>query len=201
MRSKSSSFWLTFVDHTLELFGYTQVYTNKQRNDFVDYWTYSHRSDCSSKVYSRDLHYCKSPWCKYLQSSLSNLMLCQKTEKEAVYRVFNEYCLYDQIEDIVKNVKSNPPAIGNKLHKNNTTKSKDQTQDNESVSADFQEAFRLCLEIMQYSLQHAPQYLRQHLISHRQKVLKYPFLTFLVECIFQHQTEKMNLTLVWISFS
>ena len=113
-----------------------------------------------------------------------------------MFKLFSEYYLYDEIEEIIKNtLKTNNTPIGPKPAKGNLPK-KEQTSYYELKQFDSQEVLRHCLEILQFTMHQAPHYLKKYIASSRQKILKYPLLASLVESFFHTQTEALNLNLV-----
>jgi len=99
-------------------------------------------------------------------------------DKAQIIETFSEYNLFETLEDIMKNQQQST-ILPNKI-----LKKKDKTNKEAcDWDLDFNQILNTILEILIMCVVHAPIYLKKYSTSERQKILKYPFLNFVIDNI------------------
>ena len=103
-------------------------------------------------------------------------------DKVEIIELFNEYNLFETLEEILKNQKhqkENPSKLAQKNKYIPKSKKKISTE----IELYQRNTSFYILEIIMISLQIAPSFFRTHIVSQNQKFLKYPFLQLLTESV------------------
>jgi len=117
------------------------------------------------------------------------LRIMPQVDKIAIFRKFEYYGLFEILEEILISNTANPTAhfdnIPDEIEE--TEESKQENDDEDSKQIDIHRDFRTILEILTLSLIQAPDLFRTYCLSQTQKILKYPFFSFIIENATTHK--------------
>src|SRR5688572_15072436 len=106
--------------------------------------------------------------------------------------------MFETFEEIMISSKAPSAAFGNKMGKKDQKK-KEGGADSE---IDLAKHYYLILEILMLSLVQAPHVLRDYCISQQQKILKYPFLSHIIEKTTAHEDPMIqNMVILYFYFT
>lgn len=105
-----------------------------------------------------------------------NCFYCIKVDKIGIFQLFSDYGLFEILEEILT---TPPPQISHKTMKNEIKMDKEDDSDGEEIDVSLH--LQTMLEIIMLALVQAPLVLREYCASERQKVLKYPLMTYMTD--------------------
>lgn len=103
------------------------------------------------------------------------LIVSIKVDKIGIFQLFSDYGLFEILEEILT---TPPPQTPHKIVKKMNI---EEEEDSDSEEIDVALHLQTMLEIIMLALVQAPLVLREYCGSERQKVLKYPLMTYMAD--------------------